>query len=118
MVDPRVSQGSIPGRLIAEPAWYDREVAAPLFEPMRVRMEQTTYLDLASSRGDFFDLVALRSSGGRWRLEQTPINPDLAQLARNARLLVAASLGRNTKHAGGEIFSDSDFIQSRTQHDF
>ena len=81
-------------------------------------MEQTTYLDLASSRGDFLTWSLFDPRAAVARLEQTPINPDLAQLARNARLLVAASLGRKHEARWGEIFSDSDFIQSRTQHDF
>jgi hypothetical protein len=117
-VDPRISRGSIAGRLIAELAWYDREVAAALFEPTRVRMEQTTDPDLASSRYDFLTWSLFDPRAAVARLEQTPINPDLAQLARNARLLVAASLGRKHEARWSEIFSDSNFIQSGTQHDF
>ncbi len=102
--DPQMDQGSIPGRLIAQLAWFDREVAAALFEPVRAVMEKTADAELASRRGDFLTWSLFDPRAAVARLEMTPIDPNPAQIARNARLLVAASLGRSHDERWHEIF--------------
>jgi Carboxypeptidase regulatory-like domain len=113
VVDPRVAPGSIPGRMIAYLAWYDREVAAALFEPTRVRMEETSDPDLAAARFDFLEWSLIDPRAAVARLERTPINPLLAQITRNARLMVAASLGRSHENRWSEIWPESDIILGR-----
>ena len=60
VVDPRIPRGSVPGRLIAQLAWYDREVTAALLEPTRQRMQSASDLDPGASRSRLPNLVAVR----------------------------------------------------------
>ena len=50
-------------------AWYDREVAAAVFEPVRALMEQTDDRELASAGGSVSELAAFGSPrhGGKGR---------------------------------------------------
>ena len=118
VVDPRIPRGSIPGRLIAQLAWYDREVAAALFEPTRERMESTKNLDPAASRYDFLTWSLFDPRAAVARLEQTPIDPNPKQIARHARLVVAASLGRKHEAHWREIWSEGDVIWSGNNRGF
>ncbi len=102
--DAQMTPGSVPGRMIAQFAWYDREVAAALFEPARARLEKTADPDLATERYDFLTWSLIDPRAAVARLESTPINPNPAQIAHNARLLVAASLGRSHDNRWREIF--------------
>jgi hypothetical protein len=117
VVDPRIPLGSIPGRLIAELAWYDREVAATLFEPARARLERADDLDTVASRYDFLTWSLFDPRAAVARLERIPINPNPALLARDARLLVAASLGRSHYERWREIWTESELIWGGTKRD-
>jgi Carboxypeptidase regulatory-like domain len=118
VVDPGTPPGSIPGRLIAQLAWFDHDVAAALFETTRMRMVETTDLDPASSRFDFLTWSLFDPRAAVARLEQITIRPNPTELARNARLLVAASLGRKHADRWAEIFPEATIIQSGIQRDF
>ena len=51
--NPRTISAYSPTRLIEHLAWYDREVAAALFEPTRERIEHTEDRELATWRAEF-----------------------------------------------------------------
>ena len=67
-------------------------------------MEKTADAELASRRGDFLTWSLFNPRAAVAQLETTPIDPNPAQITRNARLLVAASLGRSHDERWHEIF--------------
>ena len=79
-------------------------------------MEETSDPDLASSRYDFLTWSLFDPRAAVARLERTPLSPNGAETAHNARFFVAASLGRKHEDRWGEIFSDSDFMHSGNRH--
>ena len=83
-VDPRVARGYSPTGLVAMLAWYDREVAAAIFEPTRKQIEHTDPAELANWRYEFLAWSMFHPRAAAARLEQTPINSDMSGLWRCA----------------------------------
>jgi hypothetical protein len=75
-------------------AWYDRAVAAALFEPARERIERAEDRDLATWQREFLAWSSFDPRAAVERLEKVPVRADNAPNANAARLAVAASLGR------------------------
>jgi hypothetical protein len=108
------SVGKFPSALLTSlVSWYDRDVAAALFEPVRASMESadnsgpTVMGFLAWSVFDPRAAVA--------RLERTPVTPDFQLDSDSARILVAEALGlpheerwRNLWRAYTEMSLDFD----------
>ena len=102
--NPRSTQDIYASSLIELLAWYDRDVAAALFEPLRDQIEQTDDKRLANSqrfRGwSLFDPRAAVA-----RLEQVPFT--LEPRGLGSRLLVAELLGLAHEERWRKIWSDS-----------
>jgi hypothetical protein len=74
-------------------AWYDRDVAATLFEPIRAKMEHTGDHELASGGLEFLAWSIFDPRAAAARLEQVPINPKLDLSAELTRQRVVETLG-------------------------
>jgi hypothetical protein len=88
-------------------AWYDRDVAAALFEPLRDQMEQTDDRKLANSRL-FAEWSLFDPRAAVARLEQVTIR--LEPGGNGARELVAELLGLSHEERWRKIWSDSTEI--------
>ncbi len=91
--NPRAIQGYSPSYLIKYLAWYDREVAAALFEPSRARIEQADNGELESWQSEFVTWSYFDPRAAVSRLEKVPVSRDPSADANRARLEVARSLG-------------------------
>jgi Carboxypeptidase regulatory-like domain len=91
--NPRTISAYSPSLLITYLAWYDRDVAAALFEPTRQRIEHTEDRELATWGGEFlaWSLFDPRAAAGR--LEKVPVSDDATPTANDARIRVASFLG-------------------------
>jgi hypothetical protein len=79
--------------LIRHLAWYDREVAAALFEPSRARMEHTEDRELATWGSEFEAWSLFDPRAAVALLERIPVSQDASYGANAARIDVARSLG-------------------------
>ncbi len=68
--NPRSLHDESPSRLVMLLGWYDREVAAALFEPVRALMEQTDEGELAKSTDGFLSWSIFDPRAAVARLEQ------------------------------------------------
>jgi len=91
--NPRTISAYSPSYLIEHLAWYDREVAAALFEPSRARMKHTEDRELATWRSEFLAWSLFDPRAAVARLEIVPISSDSGPRANAARIAVATSLG-------------------------
>ena len=74
-------------------AWYDRNVAATLFEPIGTEMEHTGDHELASGGLDFLAWSIFDPRAAAARLEQVPVNPKFDLSADYTRQRVVETLG-------------------------
>ena len=102
----RVGEGYSPTRLIAQLAFYDLEVAAAIFEPIRLQMEHADPSELAGWRYEFMAWSLFDPRAAVSRLEETPISSDLKLIWRSARVFVAESLGRQFEERWGAIWPE------------
>jgi hypothetical protein len=91
--NPRSTSADSPSGLIDSLVWYDRDVAAVLFEPARQRIEQAEDRELATWRGEFLAWSLFDPRAAVERLEKVPVSRDKTVNANAARIAVAASLG-------------------------
>ena len=116
-VDPGVARGYSPTGLVAMLAWYDREVAAAIFEPTRKQIEHTDPAELANWRYEFLAWSMFDPRAAAARLEQTPINSDVAGLWRCARVYVGESLGRSHEERWGAIWRERGVMYGGKRRD-
>ncbi len=102
--NPRATVTYSPTNLIQYLAWYDREVAAALFEPSRDRIEHTEDPELATWSAEFEAWASFDPRAAVARLEKVPVGPDARTNA--ARLRVAGALGRSHEQRSREMWSD------------
>ncbi len=102
-------------RLVAVLGWYDRDVAAALFEPIRVQLEHTDDLALARSREEFLAWSIFDPRAAVARLKQVPVDPKLElsratswQISgcRNARTLPRETLAIELARLDGHERTD------------
>jgi hypothetical protein len=93
--DPHVDRDLFAGQLVILLAWYDRDVAAGLFEPLRAQIEQTDDQELAHSPDDFLGWALFDPRAAVTRLLQVPIAPGPEFAANSARAQVAELLRRS-----------------------
>jgi hypothetical protein len=100
--NPRTARSAIlpdehwSSRLVAVLGWYDRDVAAALYEPIRVRMERTDDPALVRSPEEFLAWSIFDPRAAVARLKQVPIDPKYELSAgRPARFRVGDMLGRS-----------------------
>jgi len=74
-------------------AWYDRDVAAAVFEPVRARLEHADDRELAGSAVVLQAWSILDPRAAAAWLEQVPVNPNLDLDAGSARRRVSELLG-------------------------
>jgi hypothetical protein len=103
--NPRTITADSPSGLITYLAWYDRDVAAALFEPTRQRIEHTEDRELATWRGEFLAWSLFDPRAAADRLEKVPISDDTTPIANYARIAVAGSLGLPYEERWGEVWS-------------
>jgi hypothetical protein len=110
--DPRTLQNGSLASLILYLPWYDREVAAALFEPVRARTSEASDADGASLRyeHEFFAWSLFDPRAAVARLETLPIDPKLPNNAVRARLVVASSLSVDCEERWRKRWSDWDII--------
>jgi hypothetical protein len=82
-----------PSYLIRYLAWYDREVAAALFEPSRLRIESADDRELASWGSEFEAWSCFDPRAAVDRLERVPVSRERSVSANAARIYVATLLG-------------------------
>ncbi len=93
--NPRTISVYSPRDLIQHLAWYDREVAAALFDSSRDRIEHTEDRELATWSSEFEAWASFDPRGAVARLERVPVGPDPSP--NDARIRVADSLGISRK---------------------
>ncbi|MFI5459022.1 MAG: carboxypeptidase-like regulatory domain-containing protein [Isosphaerales bacterium] len=74
-------------------AWYDRDVAAALFEPIRVQMEDDDLVLARSPEAEFWGWSIFDPRAAVARLEKVPVSPRLGLDADYARRPVSETLG-------------------------
>jgi hypothetical protein len=91
--NPRAVHDVSPAALVGLLGWYDREVAAALFEPIRERIEHTDDVELARWWIEFEGWSTIDPRAAVTRLEQVPVTAALENTADLARSGVALLLG-------------------------
>jgi hypothetical protein len=102
--NPRTINVYSPTDLIRHLAWYDREVAAALFESCRDRIEHTEDRELATWYSEFEAWSSFDPRAAVARLEKIPFGPDLSP--NDARMRVATSLGLSDKRRLQTLWPD------------
>ena len=116
--NPRMLNAGSASQLIARLAWYDREVAAAIFEPARARMAQTTAGDLAVRSFEFHAWSLFDPRAAVTCLEKLPIDVKLQNNAMRARLAVAESLAQDHDQRWRKMWEDWTMILGGSKHDF
>ncbi len=93
--------GSPMSLLVSHVAWYDRNVAAALFEPTRVVLQAATSGDSGASSSDFVAWSLFDPRAAVACLEKLPL-----RAGRDARLAVAQSMARSHEERWREIWRD------------
>jgi hypothetical protein len=102
--NPRATIVYSPSSLIQYLAWYDRDVAAALFETSRERIERTEDRELASWASEFEAWASFDPHGAVARLEKLPVGPDVSR--NDARIRVAGLLGFSHEQYARTMWSD------------
>ncbi len=92
--DPGATGELSEGLLVALLAWYDRDVAAALFEPIRARMEQTDDQMLVRSSVEFMAWSIFDPRAAVARFAQVPVDPKRELNTDLARRELVDVLGR------------------------
>jgi hypothetical protein len=116
--NPRMPRSGSPSRLITYLAWYDRDVAAALFEPTRARMERADAADLAAWSIEFEAWALFDPRAAVARLEKLPVDSRVQNNASRARLVVAETLARPYEERWRKIWDDWDIVFGGTKRDF
>jgi hypothetical protein len=116
--NPRTLQAYSPSHLIMRLGWYDREVAAALFEPSLARMDQSSGGDWAHGTMEFQAWSIFDPRAAVARLETLAIDPQLPNNAIQARLAVAKSLAQTYEQRWRAIWKDWDIVLGGPSRDF
>jgi hypothetical protein len=116
--NPRMPRAGFSTQLITRLAWYDREVAAALFEPARARIGQASGEQATDWTSEFVAWSLFDPRAAVAQLEKLPIDPKLQNNAINARLAVAQSLAQNHQQRWRKIWDDWDIIFGGRKLDF
>jgi tetratricopeptide (TPR) repeat protein len=102
--NPRTVSAYSPSYLIQYLAWYDRDVAAALFEPSRDRLEHTEDRELTSWSSEFEAWASFDPHAAVARLEKLPVGPDTSR--NDPRIRVAGLLGLSREQRSRMMWSD------------
>ncbi|HZW32785.1 MAG TPA: carboxypeptidase-like regulatory domain-containing protein, partial [Isosphaeraceae bacterium] len=116
--NPRTIRASSPADLIRRLVWYDREVAAALFEPIRARMEHTEDQELATWGIEFAAWSLFDPRAAVARLEKVPVSNDPGRDANRARLAAATVLGLPYEAGWRRLWNPWSIILGGSQHRF
>ncbi len=116
--NPRTISAYSPSYLNQHLAWYDREVAAALFEPSRARMEHTEDRELATWSNEFLAGSLFDPRAAVARLEKVPVSSDPGKDANAARTFVATFLGLPYEARWRRIWSYWEAIFGGPKHGF
>ncbi len=106
--NPRTINDYSPNSLIHRLAWYDREVAAALFEPSRARMEHTEDRELATWENEFVAWSFFDPRAAVAWLQRVPVVNEPGARANAARIRVATMLGLTYEQRVQRIWPDWD----------
>jgi len=112
--NPRSLFDESPSQLVMLLGWYDREVAAAVFEPVRAQIEQTDDQDLAGLANPlqgwptpFLGWSIIDPRAAVARLEQVPATAGISTSAFvNSRVQVAQILGLSYEYRWRRIWTD------------
>ncbi len=114
--NPRTIRTYSPSELIQHVAWYDRDVAAALFEPSRDRIAHTEDRELATWSLEFVAWASFDPRGAVARLEKLPVGPDVSP--NEARIRVASVLGLSHEQRLRTMWPEWEILSGGTRHDF
>jgi hypothetical protein len=97
--------------------WYDREVAAALFEPARTLMEQTEDRELSRWQLEFLSWSIFYPRAAAARLEKVPVSTELTS-GNVARERVAEMLGLSHEDRRRRIWSLYTEMSALLERDF
>jgi Carboxypeptidase regulatory-like domain len=117
--NPRaLTAGSADSRLVTHLAFYDRAIAAVIFEPTKARLEQASADNPAELASDFVAWSLFDPRAAVARLEQLPFTSDPRSTTMQARVAVAQSLARPYEERWREIWKDWNIVLGGTNRDF
>ena len=102
--NPRAIHDVSAAGLVGLLGWYDREVAAALFEPIRERLEHTDDAELARWGPEFQGWSTFDPRAAIARLEQVPVIASLENTADQARSGVALLLGMTHEQRARQVW--------------
>jgi Carboxypeptidase regulatory-like domain len=116
--NPRMFSAGPFSQLVTHLAWYDRDVAAALFEPVRARIDQPRGDHPANWASKFVAWSLFDPRAAVACLETLPIDPKLPNNAIHARLAVAESLAQTHEQRWRKSWDDWDIILGGLKRDF
>jgi hypothetical protein len=102
--NPRSDRALSSSMLIICLAWYDRDVAAAIFEPIRAQMERVGDRSLTGWSDEFLGWSIFDPGAAVARLERVPIALSLEPNAVHTRAIVAEMLGLSREHRWRRIW--------------
>jgi hypothetical protein len=116
--NPRSVRDFPVSHLVALLGWYDRDVAAALFEPVRAQMELSDDLALARMGTEFLAWSILDPRAAVARLEQMPVDPKLGLTANRGSVDVAGILVLPHEARWRKIWGDFTEMRDLFESDF
>jgi hypothetical protein len=92
-------------------AWYDRDVAAAVFEPVRAWMEHADDRELAGAVVEFQAWSTLDPRAAAARLERVPVNPELDLVLDSAGLAVSELLGLPHEERWRNVWLNNSYME-------
>jgi hypothetical protein len=116
--NPRTLETDLPIRLVTHLAWYDREVAAALFERDRAHLDQLTGGEPTNPFYEFQAWLQLDPRAAVASLEKLPIGREVTSDIARTRLSIAEFLAKTQENRWRTLWGDWDMILGGTKRDF
>ncbi len=114
--NPRMVSTYSPSALIQHLAWYDREMAAALFETSRDRIDHTEDRELVTWFSEFEAWASFDPRAAVARLEKLPVGPDVS--TNDARIHVASLLGLSYEQCLRKTWPDWAILSGESRRGF
>jgi hypothetical protein len=116
--DPRSVSESSAVSLTLSLAWYDREVAAAVFEPVRAKMQGTDDGEMFLRSSDFVAWSIFDPRAAVTRIARLPVTPKLEPNAGVAAHLVAEMLSLSYEDRWRRIWTQYTEMRGLFERDF
>jgi hypothetical protein len=116
--NPRTLTAYSPTYLITHLAWFDRDVAAALFEPTRACIDAAALDPSAEWSYDFVAWSLFDPRAAVARLENLPMDPKVENNVTWCRRAVAKSLATSPQQRWRELWKDWDIVLGGLTRDF